>query len=497
MSVRVRFAPSPTGSLHVGGARTALFNFLFAKKYKGKFILRVEDTDQERNKEEFLKEQLLALDWLGLNWDEGPCLKSLHEGKKQDQGLFGPYWQSQRTHIYQQYAEKLLKEGKAYYCFLTSKEIARMKEQAQHGRQAFRVQSEYRDWSLEKSLKRKSQGDSAVIRFKVPSVKKEYQIQDGVRGRVSFPSDMVGDFVLLRSSGQPVYNFCCAVDDALMKITHVFRAEEHLANTLRQLMVFSAFDFPSPQYFHLSLILDEEKKKLSKRAGALSCLEYRNEGYVPSALNNFLALLGWSSEDSKEVLSFGELEEKFSEKRLNPAGAVFDQNKMRWINAQHLRMVSDDVLWEWLEPFLKESHVSIAPVFLEGKGRRSQALSVLKTSFSTLKEAVEVFRLLSEDFYQMEKGVEEIEKWPSSRLVLERWKKELENKNVDYLLEEDFRKIQSQIKENLKVKGKFLFMPLRVAVIGRMHGFELYQVVPLVRRSVLLSRVNQVLAELF
>ena len=323
LSVRVRFAPSPTGNLHVGGARTALFNYLFAQKYKGKFILRIEDTDQERNQEIFLKEQLEALNWLGLAWDEGPCLSSLLKNKNKDKGGLGPYRQSQRRPIYQKYADSLLEKGMAYYCFLTDEEIKQMKEQAQKSNKAFRVESFYRDWTLKQALEKKQGGSPAVIRFKVPPEKKEYAIQDGVRGKVSFPSDMVGDFVLLRSNGLPVYNFCCTVDDALMKITHVFRAEEHLANTLRQLMVYEALGFSPPQYFHLSLILSEDKKKLSKRSGALSCLEYKKEGYLPSALNNFFALLGWSSEDGKEIFNSQELIQAFSEKRLNPAGGCF------------------------------------------------------------------------------------------------------------------------------------------------------------------------------
>ena len=329
--VRTRFAPSPTGGLHLGGARTALINYLFAKNQNGTFVLRVEDTDQARGEETFLHEQLKDLAWLNLHHDEGPNLNqtgSEHSNREfsnkssintgQDKGNYGPYRQSLRLLLYQKYADKLINEGKAYYCFLTEEEIQKIKQEFLKKNQAPRILSPYRDGSLKQAKERLSRGEKATIRFKSKENKTNYLLKDVVRGEVSFPSDMVGDFVLIRSSGLPVYNFACAVDDHLMHISHVFRSEEHLPNTLRQMMIFEAFNWPLPIYGHLSLILGEDKKKLSKRKGALSCGEYQKQGYLPSAVLNFLALMGWNPKTEQEIFTLPELEKAFSLKGLNP-----------------------------------------------------------------------------------------------------------------------------------------------------------------------------------
>ena len=483
--IRVRFAPSPTGVLHAGGARTALFNFLFAKKYGGRFILRIEDTDLDRNQEPFLKEQLKALKWLGLNWDEGVNVE----------GEYGPYRQSQRLDIYKSYAQKLLDSGQAYFCFLTEEELDRLKKNAQKQGQAFRVKSPYRDWSLEQALKKKQEeGAKAVIRFKMPDAVKNYAIEDLVRGKVEFPSDMVGDFVLIRSNGHPVYNFCCAIDDALMKISHIFRAEEHLPNTLRQLILCSAFGWTSPVYGHLSLILSPDKKKLSKREGALSCLQYKEQGYLPSALNNFLALLGWNPKDSQEVFSFSELVSKFSEKNLNPAGAVFDENKLKWINAQHIRSLDYEEFWKNLQPLLEQNKINLS--FLKTSALKEKSFQSLKTSFSTLSEAVGVFRLFDFSSFKIDSSLEEVIAWPKTKSLIELWKAELEKLKKEHLLLEDFKNIQNHIKTQLNVKGAFLFKPLRGAMIGCAEGLELKAIVELIPREVLIQRAGQMIQQI-
>ncbi len=476
-NVRVRFAPSPTGFLHVGGARTALFNYLFAKKYNGKFILRIEDTDEQRNQERFCLELLQSLDWLGLNWDEGVNLSLSAET-----GELRPYRQSQRKAIYQEYAQKLLEDGRAYYCFLTDEEIAQQKKIQG---QPFQVQSPYRDWSLEKALQRKKEGMQAVIRFKMPQEVKEYKIQDLVRGEVVFPSNMVGDFVLVRSSGAPVYNFCCAIDDALMKITHVFRAEEHLPNTLRQLMIFEAFQFSVPAFGHLSIILDHQKKKLSKRSGAVSCLEYRKRGILPQALNNFLALMGWNPADTQEIFTLEELIDAFSVERLNASAAVFDEEKLKWINAQHLRCLAAEQFWSLLKPQIQEFNLP------ENDSWRSLAFESLKSSFSNLNEAVEAFRLIA--VFDLHSDVKKINEWDSTPRVLKSWKEFLESSSGEYISADHFKQFKKTIQDQLKVKGKFLFMPLRTAMVGRPQGFELNQIISLIQRKELISRVNQLL----
>ena len=335
MSVRVRFAPSPTGSLHLGGARTALINYLFAKQQKGSFILRIEDTDLNRSNDKYLKSQLTDLKWLGFHWNEG-----IHPETLKSYGDYGPYRQSQRLPVYKEYAKKLIELGKAYYCFLSDSEIDQIKKQ-----KGKVLKSPYRDRNLQEAHLRIVKGETPVVRFKNSSHKKVYAFQDVVRGKVSLPSDMVGDFILLRSSGQPVYNFSCAVDDHLMNISHVFRSEEHLANTLRQLMIYESFSWEFPAFGHLSIILGEDRQKLSKRTGSVSCGEYRKQGYLPEAILNFLALLGWNPKTKQEVFTFSELVKSFSLTGLNTAAGVFDPKKLNWMNKQHIRSMDDMLLW--------------------------------------------------------------------------------------------------------------------------------------------------------
>lgn len=484
MSVRVRFAPSPTGYLHVGGARTAFFNYLFAKKMQGSFILRIEDTDLERSTEEALKMQIEDLQWLGLNWDEGVdpvTLKSV--------GPHAPYKQSQRAALYQEHAEKLLAQGKAYYDFRTDEELEVLKEKAIAEGVAHRTLRPETIVSLAEARERLAQGEKAAVRFRVDDVR-DYILQDLVRGEVRFPSDMVGDFVILRSNGMPVYNFCCVIDDALMGITHVFRAEEHLSNTLRQQMIYEAFGYKTPQFGHLSLVLGQDRQKLSKRHGATSCNEYKKRGYLPEALLNFLALLGWSPSNDQEIFSIPELIQAFSETRLNASGAVFDEEKLKWMNATHLRALPAQELWERLRPFLAEENVSCP----QDEAWVSKALDVFKPYMETLVDGVSLFKPVDDKHYAIQEEGREALGWETSRKVLEAWKAGLQ-KQGEYLTGEEFESLQNTIKETQAVKGKQLFMPIRVAVIGKPHGSELKTLVPLIHRDSLVRRVDICLAE--
>lgn len=482
-NVRVRFAPSPTGYLHVGGARTALYNYLYAKHTGGQFILRVEDTDEARSTEESLRMQIDDLHWLGLHWDEGPDPKSLI-----DVGPYGPYRQSRRLDIYKEHAHRLIDEGQAYYCFMSDDEIEVQRKEAQRLGKPPQVNSPYRDWPLAKAKERLDKGDKAVVRFKVME-KRDYLLNDLVRGEVKFPSDMVGDFVLLRSSGMPVYNFCCVVDDALMKITHVFRAEEHLSNTLRQMMLYEAFHYDMPVFGHLSIILGADRQKLSKRHGATSCHDFNLSGYLPEALNNFVALLGWSSPSAKEIMSMEEMIKDFSYERLHAAAAVFDEQKLQWVNASHLRALDNVELWKRLEPFLKDMKLP------KDQQWRDMALNAFKTGMTTLKDAEEMFRPLQEIAVPISPESKEILEWPSTRPVVEAWKQGIEKSSADYLSEEQFLKLQDSIKDTLGAKGKHLFQPIRVAVIGKPQGTELKHLVPLLHKRTLLLRVDEVLAQ--
>jgi nondiscriminating glutamyl-tRNA synthetase len=484
--VRVRFAPSPTGYLHVGGARTALYNYLYAKRHGGQFVLRIEDTDEARSTEESMRMQISDLEWLGLTWDEGPDPKTLT-----DKGPHGPYRQSQRLAIYKEHAEKLLNNGDAYYCFMTDAEIEVQRQEAQRQGRPPQVNSPYRAWPIEKARERIAKGDKPVVRFKTKE-KRDYVLHDLVRGDVTFPSDMVGDFVCLRSSGMPVYNFCCVIDDALMKITHVLRAEEHLPNTLRQMMLYEAFGYEIPQFGHMSFILGSDRQKLSKRHGATSCNEYRVNGYLPEALNNFVALLGWSSPEAQEILSMQEMIQQFSVDRLNPAPAVFDEQKLLWVNSTHLRALPHDELWRRIEPFLTGAGLALP----SDPAWRDRALSALKTSMNKLTDAVELFRPLSQTPLVIAREAQEVLDWPSTRTVVTAWKDGVANASSEYLSEQDFLKLQDSIKDTQNVKGKHLFQPIRVAVIGKAHGTELKMLVPLMQKHMLIERADAVLNHL-
>jgi len=482
--VRVRFAPSPTGYLHVGGARTALYNYLYAKKHGGKFILRIEDTDQARSTEDSLKMVIEDLVWLGLNWDEGPDPKTL-----KDMGPYGPYRQSQRLSIYKKVADELIAQGKAYYCFMTDEEIDAQRESLKAQGKPPHVNSPYVDWSVDKALDKIKGGETAVVRFKTKTLLKDYILKDLIRGDVRFPSDMVGDFVLLRSDGMPVYNFCCAVDDHMMKISHVFRAEEHLPNTLRQLMIYEGMNWALPQFGHVSLVLDEDRQKLSKRKGATSCNEFKNEGYLPAALSNFVALMGWSHPDGKEVLSLNEMIQGFDVARLNPAGAVFDAVKLKWMNAQHLRAHTDREIYALITPFLQRAGYDLPsdPEWQE------KSVSVFKTSMETLADAVELYRPLSDKSFALQPEAEEVFGWEQTKSVLTAWKDLLMAEGTEFLSEARFLQLQDLVKEKSGAKGKFLFQAIRVAVIGKPHGTELKHLVPLMKKSSLLSRAEECL----
>ena len=480
MSVRVRFAPSPTGRLHLGGARTALFNWLFAKKQEGQFILRIEDTDRDRHEESSIKTLLSDLKWLGLSWDEGLFPT---ENGIETQGDFGPYRQTQRLALYKEQAQKLLQKGRAYYCFLKDEEIARQKAQA---KQPFRLNSPYRDTPL-KEAEKKLKEEPACIRFKSPKETTRYTVDDLVRGTVTFPSDTAGDFILIRSDGLPVYNFSCAVDDALMEITHIFRGEEHLSNTVKQIMIQKALDLPSPKPGHLSIILGKDKKKLSKREGADSLEHLKGEGFIPQTLRNFLALLGWNPGTEQEYFSTPDLIRSFSTEGLNSSPAVFDRDKLLWLNGEHIKQMESRQLYEQLTPFLKRHNLTLDsdPLW------RDRALNSLKSGFKTLEGAVEILKPLSKEGFALEESARAVLKETSARHLIERWISALKKLPKEFLSREDFEKIQKDIQEDLS--GKNFFMPLRCALLGKSQGMEIKLLVTLLSRDELIRRASEIL----
>lgn len=340
MTVRVRFAPSPTGTLHLGSARTALFNWLFARHEGGVFILRLEDTDRERSKKEFEEDILSSMKWLGFDYDEGPDVG----------GNFGSYRQSERNDLYQEKAKKLLETSQAYLCFCTPAELETERKQAEANKQAPVYSGKCCNLTPEQIKKFQSEGKKAALRFRVPA--KEIIVHDLIRGEVRFDTSLIGDFIILKSDDTATYNFAVVIDDLTMKITHVIRGEDHLSNTPKQILIYEALGESLPQFAHLPMILGPDRSKLSKRHGAKSVNEYKEEGYLAGALVNFLALLSWSDPDGKDILEVEEMVKKFTLDRVGKSGAVFDVNKLNHINSLAIRRLTQAELLRLVKPYL-------------------------------------------------------------------------------------------------------------------------------------------------
>jgi glutamyl-tRNA synthetase len=333
MSVRVRFAPSPTGALHIGGARTAIFNWLFARHHNGKFILRIEDTDRTRSTEESIAEILDAMTWLGLNWDEGP------------------FRQSERLSIYQSYAEKLLEIGKAYRCYCTPEELERRRKEAEKGGKVYRYEGTCRN-RLTTGLISHPSDKPFAIRLMTPKVG-SIEVEDLIRGTITFDAKEIDDFIIQKTDGFPTYNFAVVVDDATMNITHVIRGDDHIANTPKQILIYEALGYETPKFAHVSMILGPDKTKLSKRHGATSVVAYREMGYLPEALVNYLTRLGWSYGD-QEIFSKEELVEKFTLENVGKSPAVFNPEKLLWLNSWYIRNKPAEEITKLVIPFLEK-----------------------------------------------------------------------------------------------------------------------------------------------
>lgn len=465
-TVRVRFAPSPTGALHVGGARTALYNWLVAKRNGGSFLLRVEDTDLSRSTRESENQVLQDLKWLGLTWDEGPDVG----------GTCAPYRQSERGDLYVKLANQLLEQGKAYPCFCTEEELEKRRAEQESSGQAPQYDGMWRDADPEDVKRRIDRGDTYTVRFRVPSGSRVV-IDDAVRGKVAWDANStVGDFILLRSNGVPVYNFCVAVDDALMNVSTVIRAEEHLTNTLRQVLILRALGFEVPQYAHCSLILGADRSKLSKRHGATSITQFREEGFLPVAMLNYLATLGWNDGTEKEMYSVEELIERFDINRITKSPAMFDNDKLRFINGQHLRglpseEVEDLVIAEW-----RHSGVFTDALQTDSELGRC-AVALIRGSLELVNDANDQIVLVFS--YPLEESVASEE---ASELIAEGGFKELANIVLDDFDagtfptgdDEDhaavWKKWVKAVGRATGRKGKRLYHPLRLVLTGKMSG---------------------------
>ncbi len=479
MSVRVRFAPSPTGYLHIGGARTALYSYLYAKATGGKFILRIEDTDQERSKREYEESQIADLKWVGLDYDEGP-------GKD---GGFGPYRQSERLETYKKYAWDLIEEGKAYPCFLTQEELDELTAKAEAEKIPFHAyHGKYRDFPLDEARKKIEAGEEYVIRFKNPG--KKWSFTDLVRGEVTFPEDMVGDFVIIRSSGLPVYNFCCVIDDHLMKISHVIRAEEHLNNTVRQLMVYDAIGADVPEFAHCSLLVGEDRQKLSKRHGATSVSQYREQFYLPQALINYLCLLGWSHPEEKDIFEINDLGETFDLSRFSKSPALYDIKKLNFFNEQHLRALPVEEQVTWFEKVIPTD----SPYFKQTDEWRKTFATLFVDKIQLVSEITEKLPLIFEGTVSNDDDYKDALSWETTPSIAKYLEGELNSLEGDSPSEEKVGEWMDYLKKELKIKGKPLFMGTRVVLTGQNHGPDLKVLVSLTPKEVLLERCKKALS---
>lgn len=477
--VRVRFAPSPTGPFHIGGARSALFNYLVAKHTGGKFVVRIEDTDRKRSTSESEENIKEALKWLGINWDEG-----IDVG-----GPDGPYRQTERLEIYKKYTEKLLAEGKAYYCFCTPEELeAEKEEQLKKGETPVYSGkcSHLPKETVEQYLK---EGRPYVIRIATPK-NETLEVDDLVRGHVTFDSNKVGDFVIVKSDGIPVYNYCVVIDDALMHITHVIRAEEHLSNTPRQIVLYHALGFDVPKFAHVSLILGADKKKMSKRHGATSVQQYRDAGYLPDALVNFLGLLGWTPNSDQEIFSRDELIQQFTLDRVAKNPAVFDIEKLNWINFHYMKQLDADQLLAVCLPHLQQAgYASQNPDAAEMQWLKDMVWAMREhvQYGAQIVDAAKVF--FTDDFAPENEETAAVLREETAPAVLTMFHDELAA--LDEVTADTVQPLFKKIQKGLKVKGKFVYMPIRVAVTGVMHGPDLNVIVALMGREKVLACLQQ------
>ena len=480
--VRVRYAPSPTGNLHIGNARTALFNYLFAKHYGGDFVLRIEDTDFKRNKEEGERSQLKYMAWLGLDYDEGI-------GKEKE---FGPYRQSERIEIYQKYAEQLLAEDKAYKCYMTAEELeAEREEQVANGLPP-RYSGKHAHLTREEQEQFEKEGRKPSIRIRVPQ-DRTYSFNDMVKGELSFEGKDFGDFVIVKNDGVATYNFAVAIDDHLMEISHVLRGDDHVSNTPKQLVVYEALGFKPPIFGHMTLIVNENKKKLSKRDETIIQFieQYDDLGYLPEALFNFITLLGWSPEGEQEIFTREEFVKIFDEKRLSKSPAFFDNNKLTWINNQYIKAQPLERIVNLALPFFVKEGVATQEEVDNNRAWFEKLISLYQPQMSYGAEIVELTKQFFVEEIKFDEEELEILKQDTTVAVFEDFLEKLEV--AGDFTSENIKTLIKTIQKDTGVKGKNLFMPIRIASTGSMHGPELNTSLELLGRDRVVARVKAAL----
>ncbi len=470
---RVRFAPSPTGDLHVGNARTALFNWLFTKRYGGDFILRIEDTDQERTSPVFEKNILEDLKWLSLEWDEGP----------EKDGSLGPYHQIQRLDIYDKYIRELKSTGKVYPCYCTEEELEAERASLRAMRMMPRYTGKCKKLTDKEREALESSGRKPALRFSVD--KGAIEFHDLIRGEMKFEGEAIGDFIIVRSNRIPSYNFAAVVDDHLMEITHVIRGEDHLSNTAIQILLYKALDFEPPMFAHHSLVLGKDRTKLSKRHGSVTVREFRSRGILSPALLNYLSLLGGSVGEGKEVASMEEIINMFSLDRAGKSGAIFDEAKLEWLNAIYIRNCDVDKLTELLLPFISEAGYDTD---LMNRGWLHKVVEALRDNLVTLADIGLYLDIFIDDKYSISDEARAILR-EDAAAVVKVLREELDRRNLP---ERDFyHDLIRSVRRKTGLKAKNLFLPIRAAVTGRTSGPELEKVFAILGKESIARRLEQ------
>lgn len=482
--IRVRFAPSPTGLLHIGGVRTALFNYLFAKNKGGTFVLRIEDTDEERSTPESVKAIFDGMEWTGLVWDEGPCRNG------SEKGAYGPYCQSARADagLYKKYAQQLLDEGKAYKCYCTPEELDAMRKDLQAQKLPPRYDGRCKCLSKEQQDKYEAEGRKYVIRFNMPK-EGDTQWNDLIRGPVSFANKDLYDLVIQKASGYPTYNFAVVVDDHLMEMSHIIRGDDHISNTPAQIQMYKALGWAPPEFAHLSMIHGPDGTKLSKRHGASSVTEYQKEGYLAPAVINYLALLGWSTPDSQQIFAPGELEKKFDIKGAQKSPAVFDPVKLEWMNSEYIRMTPVAGLTDLAMPFIKEAGVDVSGV---SRDKLEQIIELEHDKYRKLTEVPGLIKFFFDKEVQFDQAaVKKVFSKPESKRALEIMIDTYSN--LADFTEHNLEAATRQSAADNGLKTGAVFHPVRVAVSGLTHGPTLFKMLELMGKETVVERMKAAL----
>lgn len=466
--IRVRFAPSPTGNLHIGGARTALFNWLFARHNSGKLILRVDDTDMERSTKESMMAILDGLKWLGLDWDEGPV------------------YQSDRLEEYRKYAQKLIDEGKAYYCFCSKEELDDMRQKAQKEGRPPMYTGKCRNLSADEIEKFVREGKKPVVRLKVPNEGKTI-VHDLIRGDVEFDNSTFDDFIIMKSDNMPTYNFATVIDDYQMKISHIIRGEEHLSNTPKQILMYEALGFEIPQFAHVSMILAPDRSKLSKRHGATSVQEFKDSGYLPEAIINYITLLGWIPYNGEEIFDTSKSVSEFTLDRVSKNPAVYDIQKLTWINGHYIREYDINKLTEAVIPFLKDKNL-ISDDFNYNYVKR--IVNVVREREKTLVDLADAMSYYFSDITDYEeKGIKKYFMRDGVSDILKKAQDTL--KNVELFNAHNTEEAYRKLIDELKISSGALFHPTRLAISGRTFGPGLFDIMELLGKERTIERINK------